>query len=84
MTFAPVNGAFIRKSRTYTPNAAQTMMWTVLLQRVFATVQNKLHYAITKHTAAEIIYDRADSTKPNMGLTTWKMHPAAESANLML
>ena len=38
----------------------------------FATVQNKLHYAITKHTAAEIIYDRADSTKQNMGLTTWK------------
>ena len=41
----------------------------------FATVQNKLHYAITKHTAAEIIYDRADSTKPNMGLTTWKNAP---------
>ena len=42
----------------------------------FATVQNKLHYAITKHTAAEIIYDRADSTKPNMGLTTWKNAPS--------
>ena len=41
----------------------------------FATVQNKLHYAITKHTAAEIIYDRADSTKLNMGLTTWKNAP---------
>ena len=41
----------------------------------FATVQNKLPYAITKHTAAEIIYDRADSTKPNMGLTTWKNAP---------
>ena len=41
----------------------------------FATVQNKLHYAITKHTAAEIVYDRADSTKPNMGLTTWKNAP---------
>ena len=41
----------------------------------FATVQNKLHYAITKHTAAEIIYGRADSTKPNMGLTTWKNAP---------
>lgn len=35
----------------------------------FATVQNKLHYAVTHHTAAEIVYDRADSTKPNMGLT---------------
>ena len=41
----------------------------------FATVQNKLHYAVTHHTAAEIIYDRADSTKPNMGLTTWKNAP---------
>ena len=42
---------------------------------MFATVQNKLHYAITRHTAAEIIYDRADSAKPNMGLTTWKNAP---------
>ena len=46
----------------------------------FATVQNKLHYAITKHTAAEIIYDRADSTKPNMGLTTWKNAPSGRHA----
>lgn len=41
----------------------------------FATVQNKLHYAVTHHTAAEIIYERADSRKPNMGLTTWKNAP---------
>ena len=41
----------------------------------FATVQNKLHYAVTHHTAAEIIYERADSAKPNMGLTTWKNAP---------
>ena len=40
-----------------------------------ATVQNKLHYAVTHHTAAEIVYGRADSTKPNMGLTTWKNAP---------
>lgn len=38
----------------------------------YATVQNKLHWAITHHTAAEIISERADSTKKNMGLTTWK------------
>lgn len=38
-------------------------------------MQNKLHYAITKHTAAEIVYDRADSTNPNMELTTWKNAP---------
>jgi hypothetical protein len=41
----------------------------------YATVQNKLHWAITHHTAAEIIYERADSTKKNMGLTTWKNAP---------
>jgi hypothetical protein len=44
-------------------------------QQFFATVQNKLHWAITKHTAAEIIYSRADSQKLNMGLTTWKNAP---------
>jgi hypothetical protein len=38
----------------------------------FATVQNKLHWAIHGHTAAEIIAKRADATKSNMGLTTWK------------
>ena len=41
----------------------------------YATVQNKLHHAVTHHTAAEIVYGRADSTKPNMGLTTWKNAP---------
>lgn len=41
----------------------------------FATVQNKFHYAITGHTAAEIIHDHADKTKPFMGLTTWKNGP---------
>lgn len=41
----------------------------------FAMVQNKFHYAITHQTAAEIIYDRADHTKENMGLTTWKYAP---------
>ncbi len=46
-----------------------------ITKEFFATVQNKLHYAITQHTAAEIIYERADSTKPNMGLTTWKNAP---------
>lgn len=41
----------------------------------FATVQNKMHWAISGKTAAEIIYDSADATKPNMGLTTWKNSP---------
>lgn len=41
----------------------------------YAFVQNKLHYAVTGKTAAEIIYDRADAEKPTMGLTTWKGAP---------
>jgi hypothetical protein len=44
-------------------------------QDFFATVQNKLHWAITGQTAAEIIYARADATKLFMGLTTWKHAP---------
>jgi hypothetical protein len=41
----------------------------------FATVQNKLHWAIVGETAAEIIYNRVDSSKKNMGLTNWKNSP---------
>lgn len=41
----------------------------------FATVQNKLHWAISKQTASELILNRADSKKENMGLTTWKNAP---------
>jgi hypothetical protein len=42
----------------------------------FATVQNKLHFAVHGQTAAEVIAKRADPDKPNMGLTTWKNAPA--------
>lgn len=41
----------------------------------YAMIQNRFHYAITGQTAAEIIYDKADHTKDNMGLTTWKNAP---------
>jgi len=41
----------------------------------FKTVQNKLHWAVTGQTAAEIIAQRADAAKPSMGLTTWKNAP---------
>lgn len=41
----------------------------------YAFVQNKLHFAITGKTAAELIYERADSEKPSMGLTIWKDAP---------
>jgi hypothetical protein len=44
-------------------------------KRFFATVQNKLHWAIHGQTAAEVIVDRADHQKQNMGLTTWKDAP---------
>ena len=48
---------------------------SALANQFYATVQNKFHYAITKHTAAEIVYNSADHTKDNMGLTTWKNAP---------
>lgn len=41
----------------------------------FAKVQNKMHYAVHKHTAAELIYTRADHNKENMGLTSWEKSP---------
>ncbi|WP_165248030.1 virulence RhuM family protein [Paludisphaera soli] len=41
----------------------------------YATVQNKLHWAIHGHTAAEVVHKRADAAKPNMGLMTWKNGP---------
>lgn len=48
----------------YNQNDEETLLF-------FKTVQNKLHYAISGETAAELIYHRADSTKDNMGLTSW-------------
>ena len=44
-------------------------------KRFFATVQNKLHWAIHGQTAAELVYHRADAEQPNMGLTSWKDAP---------
>jgi hypothetical protein len=52
----------------YSPNTAET-------EKFFATVQNKLHFAITGQTAAEIISSRVCRTKPNMGLTSWRKSP---------
>lgn len=49
----------------YQPDAAKT-------QQFFQVIQNKLHWAVTGKTAAELIAERADHTRPNMGLTTWK------------
>ena len=44
-------------------------------KQFFANVQNKLHWAIHQHTAAELIVERADSEKPHMGLTSWENYP---------
>lgn len=49
----------------YDPNAETSQLF-------FATVQNKIHWAAHGHTAAEVIHERADAAKPNLGLTTWK------------
>ena len=47
-------------------------------KRFFATVQNKLHWAIHGQTTAEVVYHRADADQPNMGLKTWKDAPAGK------
>ena len=44
-------------------------------KQFFAKVQNKMHYAVHGHTAAELIYERADAEKPHMGLATWAAAP---------
>ena len=48
---------------------------TKITKDFFKTVQNKLHFAIHGNTAAEVIYNRADSNKKHMGLTTWRNAP---------
>lgn len=52
----------------YDPSAPTT-------KQFFATVQNKLHHAVHGHTAAELIVERADATRPSMGLTSWAHAP---------
>ncbi len=52
----------------YDPTATVT-------KRFFAAVQNKMHYSVHRHTAAELIYERADAEKEHMGLTSWEGAP---------
>lgn len=59
----------------YSQCSADYQVDTKTTKDFFATVQNKLHWAITGQTAAEIVAARVDSTKENMGLTTWKNAP---------
>ena len=63
-----VTDIYAECSIDYEPKAPTT-------KEFYAMVQNKFHYAITGKTAAEIVYDGADHTRENMGLTTWKNAP---------
>ena len=66
--YQKITDIYAQCSIDYDPKAEIT-------QTFYKTVQNKLHWAITGHTAAEIIKERANAAKPFMGLTTWKNAP---------
>ncbi|GGB19266.1 virulence RhuM family protein [Puia dinghuensis] len=66
--YQKITDIFAQCSMDYDPRSEITRTF-------YQTVQNKLHWAITGHTAAEIIAQRAQAAKPNMGLTTWKHAP---------
>jgi len=68
--YQKITDIYAQCSADYSKDAEET-------KRFFATVQNKLHWAITGQTAAEIIHSRADSQKQNMGLTSWKNSPGS-------
>ena len=66
--YQKITDVFEQCSYDYDKNSETT-------KNFYAFVQNKLHFAVTGKTAAELIYERADSEKPAMGLTTWKDAP---------
>jgi hypothetical protein len=66
--YQKITDIYAQCSADYNKNSEETKLF-------FATVQNKLHWAISKQTAAEIIHSRADSQKQHMGLTSWKNAP---------
>jgi hypothetical protein len=66
--YQKITDIYAQCSIDYDPKADMTLAF-------YKTVQNKLHWAVTGQTAAEIIHHRADAAKPNMGLTTWKNAP---------
>lgn len=66
--YQKITDIFAQCSIDYDPSAGTTQVF-------YKTVQNKLHWAITGHTAAELIAQRANAAQPNMGLTTWKSAP---------
>lgn len=68
MSYQKITDLFIATSVDYNPKSEDAYIF-------FKIVQNKLHYAISGHTAAELIYNRANSKKEHMGLTNWKNSP---------
>lgn len=68
MSYQKITDLFIATSIDYDKKSEEAYLF-------FKIVQNKLHYAITGHTAAELIYERANAEKVNMGLTTWEEAP---------
>ena len=68
MSYQKITDLFIATSTDYNPKSEEAYNF-------FKIVQNKMHYAITGHTAAELIYERANSDKEHMGLTNWKNSP---------
>lgn len=66
--YQQITDIFAECSIDYAPDSPTT-------QEFYATIQNKFHYAITGKTAAQIIYDNANSQKENMGLSSWKHAP---------
>ena len=68
MAYQKITDLFIATAVDYNPNSEEAYTF-------FKIVQNKLHYAISGHTAAELIYNRVDSNKEHMGLTNWKNSP---------
>lgn len=66
--YQKITDIYAQCSVDYDPNSGIT-------KEFYATVQNKLHWSIHRHTAAELIAGRVDSSKPYMGLTTWRNAP---------
>jgi hypothetical protein len=66
--YQKITDIYAQCSIDYDPNSETT-------KNFYANVQNKLHWAITGHTAAELISERVDASKPNIGLSTWKNSP---------
>ena len=68
MAYQKITDLFIATAVDYNPNSEEAYTF-------FKIVQNKLHYAISGHTAAELIYERVNANKEHMGLTNWKNSP---------